>query len=271
MHNNYIPESELVVNQDGSVYHLHLKPEHIASNVLLVGDPGRVAKIADFFDSIEFQSSNREFVSCTGNYKGKRFTALSTGIGTDNIDIVMNELDAAVNIDLSNRIPLPSHRVLNIVRIGTSGGLHEDIPVDSFVISEFGLGFDGLVYYYDYNFSDNELCMMGYINKHLNWNKNLSTPYVISASTNLFTCLGAGMISGITATATGFYGPQGRKLTLKLGNEQMHQIFQSFELRTIYQNGSGKDAFLCVSHVQLSGTGFSYFLTGKSVVKFALM
>ena len=233
MHNKNIPESELVLNQDGSVYHLHLKPENIADNVLLVGDPGRVAKIARFFDTVEFQSSNREFVSCTGNYKGTRFTALSTGIGTDNIDIVMNELDAAVNIDLANRIPLPSHKTLNIVRIGTSGGLHEDIPVDSFVISEFGLGFDGLVYYYDYKFSDNEMYMMNNINKHLNWNRNLSTPYVISASTNLFRSLGTGMTPGITATATGFYGPQGRKLTLKLGNEQMHQIFQSFEHQSL--------------------------------------
>jgi len=229
MHNNIIPESELVLNGDGSVYHLHLKGEHIANNVILVGDPGRVAQVADFFDSVEFRVSNREFVTTTGNYRNQRFTVLSTGIGTDNIDIVMNELDAAVNIDLQSRTLLPHRKSLNIVRIGTSGGLHADIPVDSFVISNYGLGLDGLVYYYNYKYSDNEIDIMTILNKYLNWDSNLATPYVIAASSKLIDRLGQGMISGITVTATGFYGPQGRKLSINLKNHYMHQLFRSFE------------------------------------------
>lgn len=229
MHDNIIPESELVLNQDGSVYHLHLKGEHIADYVILVGDPGRVAQVADFFDSVEFQASNREFVTVTGRYRGQRFTVLSTGIGTDNIDIVMNELDAAINIDLQSRTPLPHRKSLNIVRIGTSGALHPDIPVDSFVISTHGLGLDGLIYYYDYQFTDNELDIMNVLNNHLRWNSNLATPYIVAASEKLIDRLGQGMISGITATATGFYGPQGRKLNIKLKNRQMHRLFRSFE------------------------------------------
>lgn len=229
MHDNIIPESELVLNEDGSVYHLHLKGEHIADNVILVGDPGRVDQVADFFDSVEFQASNREFVTITGSYNNQRFTVLSTGIGTDNIDIVMNELDAAVNIDLHNRTPLSQRKTLDIVRIGTSGGLHSDIPVDSFVISKYGLGLDGLVYYYDYQFSDNENDIITKLNKHLKWNSKLATPYVIASSDRLISRLGLGMISGITVTATGFYGPQGRKLNINLKNHRMHQLFQSFE------------------------------------------
>ena len=229
MHDNIIPESELVLNDDGSVYHLHLKGEHVADTVILVGDPGRVAQVVDFFDSVEFQASNREFVTVTGSYRDQRFTVLSTGIGTDNIDIVMNELDAAINIDLQSRSPLPHRKSLNIVRIGTSGALHPDIPVDSFVISTHGLGLDGLIYYYDYQFTDNESDIMTVLNKHLKWNSNLATPYIVAASEKLIDRLSRGMISGITATATGFYGPQGRKLNIKLKNIQMHQLFRSFE------------------------------------------
>ena len=145
-----IPESELVLNADGSVYHLHLRKEHIADKVILVGDPGRVKLVASFFDSIEFEVENREFVSVTGIYQGKRFTVISTGIGTDNIDIVLNELDAAINIDPQNRTPNETRKSLTIVRIGTSGSLHGDIPVDSFVLSSYGLGLDGLLHYYNY-------------------------------------------------------------------------------------------------------------------------
>ncbi len=229
MHDNIIPESELVLNDDGSVYHLHLKGEHVADTVILVGDPGRVAQVVDFFDSVEFQASNREFVTVTGSYRNQRFTVLSTGIGTDNIDIVMNELDAAINIDLQSRSPLPHRKSLNIVRIGTSGALHPDIPVDSFVISTHGLGLDGLIYYYDYQFTDNESDIMTVLNKHLKWNSNLATPYIVAASEKMIDRLGQGMISGITATATGFYGPQGRKLNIKVRNRQMHRLFRSFE------------------------------------------
>ena len=229
MHKNIIPESELVLNPDGSVYHLQLTADQVADDVILVGDPGRVAQVSALFDSVEFQSSNREFVSCTGSYRGKRFTVLSTGIGTDNIDIVLNELDATVNIDLQKRIQRSDRKSLNIVRIGTSGGLHQDIPVDSFVISEYGLGLDGLLYYYDHNMCDIEIDMTNMLNKHLNWNKNLSTPYVVKASDKLIQNLGNQMIPGITVTATGFYGPQGRMLRLPLENNQMHRDFQSFD------------------------------------------
>ncbi|GJM27690.1 MAG: phosphorylase [Cyclobacteriaceae bacterium] len=229
MENNVIPESELVLNEDGSVYHLKLKPENVASNVILVGDPGRVQQVAAFFDSIDFSTANREFVTVTGFYQGTRFTVISTGIGTDNIDIVMNELDATVNIDLESRSPYQQRKSLNIVRIGTSGGLHPDLAVDSFVLSYYGLGFDGLIYYYKHKLTDDELIINSKLNKHLNWDTNLATPYIVAADEHLLNILGDGMQQGITATATGFYGPQGRKLTLALQNPQMHDQLRSFE------------------------------------------
>src|SRR3954469_22240511 len=160
MKNNSLPESELVLNKDGSVYHLHLKDEHIADNIIVVGDQGRVEVISKYFDKIEFKISNREFVTNTGTFKGKRITALSTGIGTDNIDIVINELDAAVNIDPVERIIKTTKRKLKIVRIGTSGALQPDIAVGSTVVSEFGLGLDGLVFYYNYKFNSIERELM---------------------------------------------------------------------------------------------------------------
>ena len=231
MHQNRIPESELVLNPDGSVYHLHLKGEHIADNVILVGDPGRVDQVSKFFNSIEFRVSNREFHTVTGSYGASRFTALSTGIGTDNIDIVINELDAAVNIDPDSRVPKTNRRQLNLVRIGTSGALHEYIPVDSFVVSSFGLGFDGLIYFYKYQQSDIEKEISDQLNNHLKWDPRLSTPYIVEANLSLLDKLKEGMHCGITATATGFYGPQGRKLILPLGNEKMHDLFRSFEFK----------------------------------------
>lgn len=228
MHNSVIPESELVLNEDGSVYHLHLKPQHIADTVLLVGDQGRVSRISRHFEHMEFQVANREFVTHTGSYRGKRYTVLSTGIGTDNIDIVVNELDAAVNIDLEKRIPKQTKRSLKLIRIGTSGALHEDIPVDDVVISTFGLGFDGLLYYYDHSFTGEEETMAAAINDHLQWDSRLSKPYLVKASEELVSLLGAGMIPGITATTTGFYGPQGRQLNLKLANSDINERLQSF-------------------------------------------
>jgi uridine phosphorylase len=218
-----------VLNEDGSVYHLRLKSENVAPNVILVGDPGRVEQVATFFDSIEFRTANREFVTVTGLYQGTRFTVLSTGIGTDNIDIVINELDAAVNIDLENRTALDHRKQLNIVRIGTCGGLHGDLAVDSFVMSAYGLGLDGLIYYYHYQSSDKEIEINNKLNKHLKWNSKLSTPYIVAADEQLLQTLGDGIQRGITVTATGFYGPQGRKLTLGLQNPQMHDQFRSFE------------------------------------------
>lgn len=227
-----IPESELVLNPDGSVYHLHLKSEHVADHVILVGDPGRVDQVAAFFQFIEFRIKNREFCTITGTYNGKRVTALSTGIGTDNIDIVLNELDAAVNIDLASRVPLEKRRSLNLIRIGTSGSLREEIPVDSFVVSSYGLGLDGLVYYYDkFKQTDIEINISKELNKYLNWDTNLSTPYVVSANHDLSRLISDNMHSGITVTATGFYGPQGREVFLKPANARLQELFRSFEFQ----------------------------------------
>jgi len=224
-----IAPSELVLNPDGSVYHLKLKPDHIADTVFLVGDQGRVANISKHFDQIEYQSINREFVAHTGTYKGTRFTALSTGIGTDNIDIVLNELDAAVNIDLDSRIPKASKKSLNLlVRLGTSGALHEDVAVDSMVISSHGLGFDGLLYYYRFQQDRDEQYLNLKINEHLNWDARLSVPYLVAADPELYDTLKPDMIPGITATATGFYGPQGRALNLELHNNGINEALQSF-------------------------------------------
>jgi uridine phosphorylase len=227
MKNSSLPESELVLNKDGSVYHLHLKEEHIADNVIVVGDQGRVEVISKYFDTIEYRIRNREFVTHTGTFKGKRVTALSTGIGTDNIDIVVNELDAAVNIDPVARVIKTEKRKLKIVRIGTSGALQADIPVGSHVVSEFGLGFDGLVFYYNYDFTPIERDLMERINHHLEWNEDLSTPY-IAQSGKLIDVVGDGMIRGITATASGFYGPQGRRLSLVPKDSDMNKRLTSF-------------------------------------------
>lgn len=229
MPNHRIPESELILNPDGSVYHLHLKNQQIADTIILVGDPGRVDQVAQFFQNIDFQVDNREFRTVTGDYKGNRFTVLSSGIGTDNIDIVVNELDAAVNIDPESRRPRDQKRRLNLVRIGTSGALQGDIAAGSFVASQYALGFDGLIYYYDFQVSDKEIDISNRLNNHLNWNKDLSTPYVVAADQQLLQKLGNDIPKGITATATGFYGPQGRELTVKLKDHHMHRLLQSFE------------------------------------------
>lgn len=212
--NNSIAETELILNPNGSVYHLQLLPENIAENIIIVGDQGRVETVSSFFDTIDFKIQNREFVTHTGTYKGKRIMVLSSGIGTDNIDILMNELDAAVNIDLKTRTIKKEHKSLNIVRIGTSGALQKDIPVDNFVVSTHGLGFDGLLNYYQDlpKVNDNEISE-AFI-KQTNWDKNLPYPYAVKGSETLINKIGFDLIKGITATAPGFYGPQGRKLRL---------------------------------------------------------
>lgn len=225
---NEILNSELILNKDGSVYHIHLKEEHIADTVILVGDQGRVKAVSDYFDEIEYHISNREFVTCTGYYKGKRLTVLSTGIGADNIDIAVSELDAAINIDLKTRQLKPNRRSLNLVRIGTSGALQPDIPVGSFVISEYGLGFEGLIYFYNFQFSEKEQILTDKIQEHLQWNPKLSDPYAVAASEELLNKLGEGMFKGITGTASGFYGPQGRTLFLKPSVSDLRQKLASF-------------------------------------------
>ncbi len=221
-------ESELIINPDGSLYHLNLRPEHIAGTVIVVGDQQRVSMISGYFDKIEHEIINREFRTHTGYCKNERITVLSTGIGTDNIDIVLNELDAAVNIDLEKRIPKEKHTSLNIIRLGTSGALQPDIPVDSFVASRFGLGFDGLLHFYRHDDALTEGAMAEAFVKHTAWSDKLSAPYIVPASKSLLDKIAPELRQGITATANGFFGPQGRELRIPLAFPEMNQKIESF-------------------------------------------
>ncbi|HTL81865.1 MAG TPA: nucleoside phosphorylase [Bacteroidia bacterium] len=224
-----IAESELILNTDGSVYHLHLRPEMIADNIIVVGDQDRVETVSAHFDSIEFKVKNREFITHTGIFRGKKMTVLSTGIGTDNIDIVLNELDALVNIDLNSRTVKAEKMSLNIVRIGTSGALQADIPVDSYVVSSHGMGLDGLLNYY----AGLDLCdepgIADAFMRHAGWLKGMPYPYVVKGSQKLIDLLGKDQIKGITATAPGFYGPQGRQLRLAPALPDLNEKLGSFE------------------------------------------
>ncbi|WP_310558102.1 nucleoside phosphorylase [Flavobacterium sp.] len=223
-----IKSSELILNPDGSVYHLNLLPEHIANDIIFVGDQNRVEKITQFFDSIEFSTQKREFKTQTGIFKGKRITVMSTGIGPDNIDIVINELDALVNIDLKTRKPKENLTSLNIIRIGTSGSLQADIPVDSFVMSKFGLGLDNMLRSYLIDEISNIEMEDAFI-KHTNWDLKKGRPYVISCSELLEKRIESNQIfKGITATAGGFYGPQGRVLRLNIQDENLNSKMDSF-------------------------------------------
>lgn len=226
---NKIAASELILNPDGSVYHLNLKPENIATNIIFVGDQNRVPKIAAHFESIEFETQKREFRTITGTYKGTRFSVISTGIGPDNIDIVMNELDALVNIDLKTRIVKTAHTKLNIVRIGTSGSLQSDIPVDSFVLAKYGLGFDGLIHSYDCEHILEAEMEDAFI-KHTNWSPRKSRPYLVKGSELLIQKLHSDKVYiGVTATAGGFYGPQGRVLRLAIQDPSLNNKIDNFE------------------------------------------
>jgi len=224
-----IKSSELILNPDGSIFHLHLKPEQIADNIILVGDPGRVKLIGKLLTNIEFQVQNREFVSTTGNYNNRRITIVSTGIGTDNIDIVVNELDALVNIDLITREINPVHRKLNLVRIGTSGGLQDFLGVDSFVISQKAIGFDGLLNFYANRNIVSDLPFEEAFKKHTSWGKQLTSPYVVDCSENLLSKIHQNdTILGVTISAPGFYGPQGRVLRLPLADAELNEKIESF-------------------------------------------
>lgn len=228
-----IKSSELILNPDGSVYHLNLKPEHIAKDILFVGDQNRVEKITKFFDNIEFSQQKREFKTQTGTYKGKRITVMSTGIGPDNIDITMNELDALANIDLVTREPKETLTSLNIVRIGTSGSLQEDIPVDSFVMGEYGLGLDNMLrsYLVD-DISETE--MEDAFIKHTNWDARKGRPCIISCSEALKNKFNSDQIhKGITGTAGGFYGPQGRVLRLGIQDPELNNKMDNFNFNGI--------------------------------------
>ena len=223
-----IKSSELILNPDGSVYHLNLKPEHIAHDIIFVGDQNRVEKITQFFDSIEFSTQKREFKTQTGMYKGKRITVMSTGIGPDNIDITMNELDALVNIDMKTRQAKDKLTSLNIVRIGTSGSLQEDIPVDSFVMGEYGLGLDNMLRSYVIDdITENE--MEDAFIKHTNWDSRKGKPCIIACSKILAKRFDSDkMHKGITGTAGGFYGPQGRVLRLDIQDPSLNSKMDSF-------------------------------------------
>lgn len=228
-----IASSELVINPDGSIYHLKLLPEQLAETVIVVGDQGRVEAISAHFDKIECKVQNREFVTHTGTFNGKRITALSTGIGTDNIDIVINELDALVNINLQTRTIKEKHQSLNIIRIGTSGTLMKNIPVDSVVVSAYGLGFDGLMHFYRFEENDEERGILNAINKELNLPNELNKPYLVKANDNLFELLSKDFYSGITATASGFYGPQGRTLRLTPAVPDLNERMMNFAFNNL--------------------------------------
>ena len=227
-----IKSSELILNPDGSVYHLKLRPEHIADTIITVGDQDRVERITRYFDSIEFTIQKREFKTQTGTYKGKRITVLSTGIGPDNIDIVLNELDALANIDFNTRTPKDNLKSLNIIRIGTSGSLQADIPVDSFVISTHGLELHGMLQFYEHHFEHDDV-IDAFI-KYTNWNKNNARPLLIENSHVLEQRFESDQtFKGITATAGGFYGPQGRVLRLPLQNPELNQKMDTFNYQGI--------------------------------------
>ena len=226
---NRIAESELILNPDGSVYHLNVKPNQIAETIIFVGDQNRVPLVSKYFDTIEHKLSKREFVTHTGTYKGKRMTVISTGIGPDNIDIVINEVDALFNIDLETRTIKKNHTKLNIVRIGTSGSLQNDIPVDAFVLAEYGIGFDGVLHYYDSKHIQ-ETKMQDAFVKHTNWDDFKAKPYIVKYGEELGEQLmGENIVKGFTGTAVGFYGPQGRVLRLALETPDLNHKIDSFE------------------------------------------
>jgi uridine phosphorylase len=228
----YFAPSELIINEDGSVFHLHVKPEQLAEKIILVGDPGRVATVARHFESIECEVESREFHTVTGLYHGKRISVVSTGIGCDNIDIVMNELDALANIDFTTREQRPTLKRLQLVRIGTCGGLQPYTPVGTYICSEKSIGFDGLLNFYA---GRNEVCDLEFERAfiaHMGWTGNqcIAHPYVIDADAGLIARIGQDdMVRGVTIAAGGFFGPQGRELRIPLADPQQNAKIENFE------------------------------------------
>ena len=223
-----IKESELVLAPDGSLYHIHLTGDTLADNVLLVGDPDRVNMFKQIFESVERESCNRELHALTGRYHGTRFTALSTGMGCDNIDIVATELDAAANFDLATRSPLPTHRSLNLVRIGTCGSLRGDVDCGNLVASQYAIGLDGLMNYYQHGPEGFMHDMEEAFAQHMQLDSRLAAPYCVCCSEQLLTKVADGMFHGITATAPGFYGPQGRNIRLAPSIDQLNEKLAAF-------------------------------------------
>jgi uridine phosphorylase len=226
-----IPPDQLPVNADGSIFHLHLKPEQLADKVVLMGDPERVPIVAVSFNSIEFDSQNREFRTITGSYKGKRITALSHGIGCDNLDIVMTELDALANVDLNTREVKPDFRPLTLVRIGTCGGLQPFAPIGSYIVSKISMGMDGLIFFYERGEQVSDFELSEKFSKHTQWDNLLAMPYFIHADKSLVEQIGHDMVKGITVSACGFYGPQGRHVRLGLSNPEQNKLIESFEYK----------------------------------------
>ncbi len=226
---NYYPESELIINKDGSIFHLHLKPEQIADNVILVGDPGRVPLVASHFSEIECEVTSREFHTITGRYKGKRITVQSTGIGCDNIDIVMNEMDALANIDFKTRTNKDQLKSLTFVRIGTCGGLQPNTPTGTFIASAKSVGFDGLLNFYA---GRDEVCDLEFedaFKSQVKWNDRIGNPYVVNNDPELLDRIAADdMVRGVTIACGGFFGPQGRKLRLPLADPDLNQKIEQF-------------------------------------------
>lgn len=221
--------SELIINEDGSIFHLHLTPQQLADKIILVGDPGRVSLVASYFDEIAFEMESREFKTIAGTYKGKKLMVLSTGIGCDNIDIVMNELDALANIDFETRTEKNEHRTLTLVRIGTCGGLQPNTPTGTYIASVKSIGFDGLLNFYA---GRNEVCDLPLeeaFKAHMNWSPLLAAPYVIDACAELVDRIAANdMVRGITIACGGFFGPQGRELRIPLADPKQNEKVESF-------------------------------------------
>lgn len=226
-----IPSSEFIINADGSVFHLHLKPNQLADTVILVGDPNRVDMVARYFDkdSIECDVQSREFHTITGKYKGHRVSCVSHGIGTDNIDIVLTELDALKNIDFEKRTEKEEHTTLRLVRIGTSGGLQDFCPIGSYVVSRRSIGFDGLLGYYHVPDGVIDMDFEQAFCQHTHWMPRLASPYVVSADEELVAQIGFDMVKGVTISAPGFYGPQGRYVRIPLADEKLNEKIMTFD------------------------------------------
>lgn len=225
----YFPESELIINADGSIFHLHLKPEQLADRIILVGDPERVQTVANYFDTIECEVQSREFHTITGTYKGKHITVQSTGIGCDNIDIVITELDALANIDFATRTEKKEHKELTIVRIGTCGGLQPNTPIGTFIASVKSIGFDGLLNYYDGRNKVCDLELEEAFKKHMNWAPLKGAPYVATADYELIDRIaGDDMVRGITIACGGFYGPQGRQIRIPIQDPEQNSKVETF-------------------------------------------
>jgi uridine phosphorylase len=230
----YFPPSELIINPDGSIYHLNIKPKQVAKNVIVVGDPDRVAKVSKYFDRIEYKTQKREFVTHTGELNGTRITVISTGIGTDNIDIVLNELDALVNIDFETRMEKEEHTSLNIIRIGTSGSMQKDISINTLLVSAYGIGIDGLLHFYDYkNNADEHMTFLHFMEKVGSEINFPIRPYIASASNDLIKKLAPDFLKGITLTCPGFYAPQGRVLRANISVNNMIESLGKFNYQDL--------------------------------------